>query len=393
MADQAAAATRGDVGAADLNHLRRATATPNDELYVSQWHYPLINLPQAWDVTTGTSDTLVAVIDTGVVRGHPDLEGSLPTEEGNGYDFISSASSANDLDGIDPDWNDEGNPSDAILASSFHGTHVTGTIAAATNNQEGVAGINWNAQIMPLRVLGRGGAGSAFDIQQAVLYAAGLPNDSNTLPDRRADIMNLSLGGSGSSQAEQQIYTMARDAGVIIVAAAGNESSPVPSYPAAYDGVVSVSAVGPTKELAPYSNFGNSVDVAAPGGDMSEDLDGDGQLDGVLSTLSQDFFLFPYIYDYYQGTSMASPHVAGVASLMKGLNPDLTPAGFDALLVSGELTDDLGASGRDDRYGHGLINAIKAVTAGGGPGPVDPELVVTPRALNFGTDTTFLPVS
>jgi serine protease len=222
---------RPDVVRAEPNYLRRISATePNDPLYESQWHYRQIDLPQAWDITTGNGETIVAVIDTGVLRDHPDLQGVLPTGPGMGYDFISSESLSTDGDGIDPDWNDTGNGEDAFFPSSFHGTHVTGTIAAATNNGVGVAGVNWNTKIMPLRALGKGGIGNTYDIQQAVLYAAGMPNDSGTVPDQRADIINLSLGGTGGSISEQNIYRQARDAGVIIIAAAGNDSSTDPCF-------------------------------------------------------------------------------------------------------------------------------------------------------------------
>ncbi len=385
---------RAEVVAADPNYLREITATPNDALYDLQWHYPLINLPQAWDVTTGSSDTVVAVIDTGVLRDHPDLEGSLLEGVGSGYDFVSSPFLAKDGDGIDPDWNDPGDVGCSQTLSSFHGTHVSGTVAAATDNLVGVAGVNWNARIMPVRALGRCGIGNVFDILQAVRYAAGLPNDSGTFPQQVADIMNLSLGGDGSSQAEQDVYTQAREAGVIIVAAAGNSRSGAPFYPAAYDGVVSVSAVDIEKELAYYSNFGDTIDVAAPGGNTLRDLNGDGYADGVLSTLAEDAGLVTeVVYAFYQGTSMASPHMAGVVSLMKARNPNLSPADLDTLLVSGAITDDLGLPGRDDEFGRGLINALKAVQAAGGPVADPPELSVTPSGLNFGVSDTEATIS
>ena len=381
---------RPDVLAADPNYVRRVTVVPNDPLYLRQWHYPQIFLPQAWDVTTGSSDTVVAVIDTGVLRDHPDLRGSLLSGPGSGYDFIRSPSRAADGDGIDPDWNDSGDFDGTTPQSSFHGTHVSGTIAAATNNGRGVAGVNWNARIMPLRVLGIGG-GLSYDIQQGVRYAAGLPNDSGTLPQQKADVMNLSLGGFGSSQSEQDTYLEARAEGVIIVASAGNNGNALPSYPASYDGVVSVSATNVLNELANYSSFGPTVDVAAPGGTCCGDLNNDTYVDMVLSTLGDDRGSgVRFVYRHYQGTSMAAPHVSGVASLMKALNPDLTPENFDALLVLGLLTDDLGAPGRDDEFGYGLINAQKAVVAAGGPPPNQGILVVTPSSLNYGLATNAL---
>jgi serine protease len=377
---------------AEPNYILQAMATPNDPYYPQQWHYPLINLPAAWDLETGDANVTVAVIDTGVLLNHPDMTGQLVP----GYDFISDPNRALDGDGIDPNADDPGD-SDGITPSSFHGTHVAGTVAAATNNNLGVAGVAWGVKIMPLRVLGVGGRGSTYDILQAVRYAAGLPNDSNTVPAQRADVMNLSLGGGGSSQAAQDAYTQARQAGVIIVAAAGNETTSLPSYPAAYEGVISVSAVDLERGLAWYSNFGTAIDVAAPGGDVRADRNADGNPDGVLSLLgSGSAGSVVFNYRYYNGTSMAAPHVAGVIALMKSANANVTPDIVDQQLIAGALTDDIGSPGRDDSFGHGLINARKAVTAalnlGGTPPPDNPTLGVTPSALNFDAATSAIEI-
>ena len=373
---------RADVASADLNYIRKINAIPNDPHYSRQWHYPLLSLPSAWDVTTG-QNAIVAVIDTGVLLNHPDLQGQFVA----GYDFISNRNIANDGDGIDNNPNDNGD-SPGTGSHSYHGTHVAGTIAAASNNSKGVAGVAWNAKIMPLRVLGVGG-GTDYDISQAVRYAAGLSNDSGKVPEKRADVINLSLGGGGSSFAAQQAFNEARAAGVIIVAAAGNESTSAPSYPAAYDGVISVSAVDPQKQLAPYSNYGNKIDVSAPGGDTSVDRNGDGFSDGVLSTLaSGDGVGITYNYKLYQGTSMATPHMAGVVALMKSANPDLTPVQMDTLLADSQLTEDIGNAGWDNKFGYGLINAQLAVEAasGGSNAPSEPKLGVAPSGLNFGAN-------
>ncbi|CDH44824.1 S8 family serine peptidase [Candidatus Contendibacter odensensis] len=371
------------VADATPNFIREVNFVPNDPLYQFQWHYPQINLPQTWDLTTG-ANTLVAVIDTGVVLSHPDLQGQLV----DGYDFIKDPANAGDGDGIDRDPSDPGDRSNPDGSSSFHGTHVSGTVAAATNNSIGVAGVAFSAKVMPLRVCGQFGC-SDYDIEQAMRFAARLPNDSGTVPPRRADVINLSIGGPGFSSASQAVYDQVRAAGVVIVAAAGNEASSEPSYPAGYPGVIGVSAVDINKNLAPYSNFGPWVSVAAPGGSTARDVNGDGKPDGVLSTVATDSG-GKLVNDYviWQGTSMATPHMAGVVALMKSVAPNLTPADVANLLASGALTEDLGTAGKDDRFGYGLINAYKAVTAaantGGNPVNPTPILAVSPSALNFG---------
>ena len=379
---------RDDVEYAEPNYIRYATATPNDSLYRSPFNYTDIRLPQAWDLTTGSSSVIVAVIDSGVFLNHDDLAGKLVS----GYDFISDPSVSRDGDGIDSNPDDPGDKTQ-LSASSWHGTHVTGTVAAATNNQKGVAGAGWDTRVMPLRVLGLDGKGSTYDVLQAVRYAARLSNDSGTLPSSRADIINLSLGSSFRSSAEQDAFTAARNAGVIIVAAAGNRSTDELFYPASYDGVISVSAAAPDRTLADYSNFGTRIDVSAHGG-VRSDFDGDGQSDSILSTfVDTTDGTRKSGYALLYGTSMATPHVAGVLALMKAVDPTLTPSEVDSLLSSGLITDDIGAAGRDNQFGHGLINALKAVQeannlAGGGSVPQVPVLESDPDKLQFGSGSS-----
>ena len=385
---------RSDILEAGLNYRYYPTAIPNDTNYNLQWHYPSINLPQAWDLTTGSPNVIVAVIDTGVLVNHPDLQGQLVP----GYDFIAdNANSGDGQPGIDPDPNDPGDGG-GVTTSSFHGTHVSGTIAAASNNNLGVAGIAWGVKIMPCRAVGING-GLRYDIEQCVRFVSGLSNDSGTLPAQRADIINLSLGGPTNSTSAPAAYRDARNQGVIVVAAAGNDGSNVLFAPAAYNGVVSVSATNISRQLASYSNFGPTIDVAAPGGAQG-DLNGDGFFDGVLSTGGDDSGNgITFTYRFAAGTSMASPHMAGVVALMKSVYPDLTPAILDTMLANGQLTDDAGSPGRDDSFGYGIINAQKAVqaaiNASGPPAPTPPPpapavLQVTPTALNFGAATTTL---
>jgi serine protease len=379
---------RADVLSADLNYVRHASAVPTDTYYALQWHYPLIQLQEAWDLVVPASPVVVAVIDTGVVSTHPDLQDALVA----GYDFIQDPARSRDGDGCDADANDPGDSS-TPGASSFHGTHVTGTLVARASldpdaDAEGVAGVAWNARVMPLRVLGRGG-GTDFDLIQALYYAAGLANACGALPAAPADVINLSLGGADPSAALDTAIADVRAAGLVVVAAAGNEGSSQPSYPAASPGVISVSAVDAALRLAPYSNFGATIDVAAPGGDLSTDRTFDGYADGVLSTLYDDVHA-DFVYAFYQGTSMAAPHVAGVIALMLSVNDTLTPGDIDILLANGSMTRDIGPA---SSFGMGLIDAFEAVGAaiaaeGGAPPTLPPRLSADPGALNFGVAGT-----
>lgn len=391
-----------DVEYAEPNYIRRPLLTPNDTYFGYQWHYNLIGLPQAWDVTTGSEEIIVAVLDTGVLYAHPDLAGRLIA----GYDFVSSPSMSNDGDGIDSNAEDPGDDPRGE-SSSFHGTHVAGTIGAATNNFIGVAGVTWHGKIMPVRVLGVGG-GTDADISQGIRYAAGLSNVSGSLPAKRAHIINMSLGGTGYNQTLQNAVSAARQAGVIILAAAGNNNSSTPFYPAAYDGVIAVCAVDASGQKAPYSNYGAWIDVAAPGGNVSVDLTGDGYVDGVLSTLADqaDHNITGYNYVFYQGTSMACPHMAGVVALMLAVNPALTPADLDSLLAGNHpsapgirITRDIGAEGKDVLYGHGLIDSPLALAAAqaiaGGSGGLGSILSLSAERINFDSflSTLYLDVS
>ncbi len=381
---------------AEPNFIRRPLFTPDDQFFSYQWQLQDLDLPGAWQLTQGSPDVIVAVLDTGILPEHPDLANSPGTQDKlvPGYDFISDATRARDGDGIDPDPTDPGDLAFGT-SSSFHGTHVAGIIAAHGNNGTGIAGVSWHTRIMPLRVLGVGG-GTSYDLIQAIRFAAGLPNDSGAVPAQPAHIINLSLGGRTSSRAEQQALAAARQAGVFLVAAAGNDGSSLPTFPAAYPEVLAVSATSANRQLAPYSNFGNHISLAAPGGNNATNYAGTGIGDGILSTVGDDSRSGPIRHGYaaLNGTSMAAPHVAGVIALMKALYPALTPDEFEYLLSTGALTNTLDQPGFDPRFGFGLINARKAVIAAlelasaqGGTG-LGPMLIANPSALQMGAMET-----
>lgn len=345
---------------AEFEQLYTIQATPSDPQYNNQWHYYEstggLNLPTAWDSSTG-ENVVVAVIDTGITD-HVDLRANLLP----GYDMISNVTIANDGNGRDSDASDTGDATDAnecrantpARGSSWHGTHVAGTVAAVANNGIGIAGVAYNAKIVPIRALGRCG-GLTADIADGIIWAAGgsvpgIPNNPNP-----AQVINLSLGGGGSCDATSQAaINRAVALGATVVVAAGNSNENVSNAtPANCQNVVSVAAVGRTGGRASYSNFGSLVDVAAPGGDQRT-----GRSDGVLSTLnSGQTTPAGDIYEYYQGTSMATPHVAGAAALLYSVNPDITPAEVESVLETTARSFPATCSG----CGTGIVDAAAAV--------------------------------
>jgi serine protease len=367
---------------ASPNYMLQAFTNPSDTFYDKQWHYPQIKLPQAWDVTQGSQNVIVAILDTGIVSSHPDFSGRLI----GGFDMISNPQTAGDGDGRDGDPEDVGD-SQTPQGSSFHGTHVAGTIGANANNGIGIVGVDWNCRLMTVRVLGQGG-GTVADIADGILYAAGLPNGSGFTPPQRADVINMSLGGPGLSSVLEQACIQAAAAGVLLVAAAGNDNSSQPSSPAAFDSVLSVGAVDLVKQRAPYSNFSPTVDLWAPGGDMGSDRNGDGFPDGVLSTMADD--QGNLFYKYLNGTSMASPHIAGVASLIKAANPTLTASQIRQILIgNAEAGLNLPNGGR-------LVDALASVQAaavGQGNPPSAPVLVASQSVVDFGANETAISIS
>lgn len=379
---------RAELRSVDLNAPVEAAATPNDPGYPLQWHYPKIQLAQALDLQPNANGVRVSVIDTGIAP-HPDLAAAVRYDLG--FDLIGDPAMSVDGDGIDPDADDPGDRGQGN-SSTFHGTHVAGTIAALTNNGLGVAGVAPGAELVPVRVLGRGG-GTTYDIAQGILYVAGLPNDSGRSgPQALTPVMNMSIqsGSPDCAQVWADAFLAARARGVISLISSGNYNT-LASAPSTCPGAIAVSATDFLDQKAPYSNFGPLIDVAAPGGDTGADRNGDGYADGVLST-DYDDSAGPRqaVYKFKQGTSMAAPHVAGVVALMKAAHPGLSPQQFEQALMAGALTVDVAGNGptvRDDIYGYGLIDAVKAVTearrlAGGAATPA--LLVAQPTALDLG---------
>ena len=319
-AASAALAALPGVSYANANHYFYIEANPNDPLYQAgqQWGVTQIKLEQAWDVTTGNSDMVVAVLDTGTALNHPDLEDKIV----GGWDFISN-------DG-EP-YDDEG-----------HGTQTAGIIGASTNNGQGVAGASWGARLMPIKVCNSDGQCPEEAIAAGIRWAT----------DHGARIINLSLGSDEDTQIIREATAYAVQRNVLIAASSGNEADGKARFPAAYEGVVSVGATGRSDTVTGFSSYGDYVDVTAPGV-------------GVLSTGFEDGEL---TYSYANGTSFSSPFVAGVAALVWSSNPSLSAEQVGFVLM--DSSDDLGDPGPDIHYGNGRLNAFRAVTmAKEGPRP------------------------
>ena len=351
---------------------------PDASMYVNQsWHYNSIGLPRAWEITTGSPDIIVAVVDDGIRFDHPAMAGMLTDD---GYDFVPNTaialcsggvvSRSGDGDGPDPDptipssrsYSSSSGCALGISASGAHGLHVSGTIASAFNNALGIVGVNRQVRIRPVRVMGIHGSGSFDEIAQGVLYAAGLPatgaNGQIVQAQSAARVINMSLGGATPSAVLELAIQQATAAGALVVASSGNNNNSAPNYPAAYPQVLSVSAVGPTLTRAPYSTYGSTVDITAPGGNTNVNAGG-GPTQGVYSS-AWNFQLGVPIVDSWNGTSMAAPHVTGVAALVLSAYPTLTAQQLRARLE--DFAVDIGAPGKDQSYGMGLVNARNSLT-------------------------------
>lgn len=343
----------------EVDKLNKLVMTPNDTMFSQQWGYGTgaggIRATEAWDTTSGAG-TVVAVLDTGIAS-HSDLNANILP----GYDFIADTSVAGDGNGRDPDASDPGDYYGGY-ASSWHGTHVAGTVAAVTNNGKGVAGTAYGAKVVPVRVLGRGG-GYDSDIADAVVWASGgsvsgVPANANP-----AEAINLSLGGSGScGSAMQSAINGAVGRGSTIVIAAGNSNANTSGFsPANCNNVIAVGSITSTGARSSFSNYGAIVDIAAPGSNIQSTLNSGQQGPGAES------------YASYSGTSMAAPHVAGVVALIQSVsNPARTPAQVEALIKS---TARAFPSTPSQPIGAGIVNAKAAVdaAAGGGGGNPNPD--------------------
>jgi type VII secretion-associated serine protease mycosin len=292
----------GQMGALDMNG-----TVPNDALYSRyQWNLPLIETLQGWNIGRGSQDVKVAVVDTGVDLNHPDLKDNLL----EGINVVSQGSSPQDDVG--------------------HGTHVAGIISALVNNNEGVAGMTWYNPILPVKVLDASGSGSTYAVAQGIIWAA----------DHGAKVINLSLGNYADAQFLHDAIKYAYDKDVVLIAASGNDNTERPGYPAAYEEVFAVAATDAKKNKASFSNYGNYIDVAAPGVSIPSTYP-----DNQYAALS--------------GTSMASPHVSALAALIRSANPMLKNTEVMEIMRNSAM--DIGDQGKDKYFGYGLIDVVKAL--------------------------------
>ena len=288
--------------------VRLPEVIPNDEEFADQWGLEKMMVPEAWNITTGSSSVTVAILDTGIDANHPDLSDRMVA----GYDVVHG------MAGIPED--DHG-----------HGTEMAGIIAAKGQNGTGISGINWNCRVLPVKVLDSNGVGSTADVAQGLIYAA----------EHGAQIINMSFGGTGSSEILNETIQYVHQRNVVLVAAAGNEDTDSPVYPAAYPNVLAVTATGPDDQKWPGANFGNHLGLAAPGV-------------GILTTA------FNGGYRYGTGTSHAAAMVSGVAALLKAKDARYSNTQIERQLQAS--ADDLGAKGRDSIFGAGRVNAFSALS-------------------------------
>lgn len=312
----------------EYNFIAKEHLVPNDPMYSSQWFLPNIAAEEGWNICTGSAEITIAILDSGIDHGHPDLVGKIVS----GWNFLEDNDNTSDVRG--------------------HGTSVAGAAAAFSNNIIGVAGVAWENTIMPLLVANNLGWTYYDDAADAIIYAT----------DNGAKIINMSFGGSSNSSTLQNAINYAWESGVIIIASAGNEENNILNYPASCNNVMSVSATNSTDALAYFSSYGSAIDITAPG-----------QAIYTTSWYSN--------YGSVSGTSFSSPIVAGLAALILSVNPDLTNAQVVELIE--QNADDLGDAGWDVYFGHGKINVYNTLIAASGETPDPPPSTDTtaPTAL------------
>jgi serine protease len=332
-----------EVAIAETDGVVRAHFSPNDRLYALQWHLRTLNAERMWDIQKGDSSVAVAVLDTGVAfedfgrfRKAPDFGGTvfLP-----GFNVYTKDAHAND--------------------DNFHGTHVASIIAEATNNGDGASGIAHLSAIMPVKVLGADGLGGTSEVAEGIDYVVNF-RQAGVNPVK---VINLSLGSETRSSSMEAAINRAVEAGITVVASAGNDDRSVLEYPAAFSNVIAVGALDARKLKAPYSNFGPGLDLMAPVGDIRRDDTGDGRPDGVLQqTMDPDLaeigIYDSFAYYFVVGTSQAAPQVSALAALLSRQGVK-SPAAIQALME--KTAEDLGTAGRDDTFGHGMIRPAEAL--------------------------------
>ncbi len=338
----------GLVRYAHPNFLRRLAVTPSDEFYSDQWGIRQTRVDAAWETTTGAVGFRVGIVDSGIRADHPDLQGRIA----EGFDFVNG-----DEDPHDP------------TARISHGTQTAGVVAAAGNNGIGVAGVLWDARVIVARSFGTSGFGDTLDIANGIRFCAGLESLAGNPPAQGAQVINMSFASSIPTQAERDACAAAFGVGVFLCAATGNQGTATPQFPADYPTVVGVGATTINGTVAVYSNFGTWVDIVAPGGTRG---------DGVRTTGidTNNALSFPFV----DGTSFASPHVAGVAALVLSLTP-MAPDALAQLLF--DTAQDIREPGYDIRSGHGIVDAHRAVLAAVGqePGILIPGQQICVRLL------------
>ncbi|WP_309123414.1 S8 family peptidase [Paenibacillus sp.] len=309
---------------------------PNDELYSRyQWNLPIIQTPAGWSVTKGAGEVVVAVVDTGVTLSHPDLQGHLA----EGYNVVDPAN---------PPADDVG-----------HGTHVAGVVSALVDNGQGVAGMTWYNKVMPVKVLDSTGMGSTYSVAEGIVWAT----------DHGAKVINLSLGNYASASFLHDAIRYAFDRDVVLIAATGNDNTSQPGFPAAYPEVLAVSATNQQQEKASFSNYGDYVDVVAPG-------------ENIASTYTENQ------YAALSGTSMASPHVSALAALIRSVNPSLKNTEVYDIMRKSAV--DLGAAGKDAYFGYGQINVPRALQLATGQQPQEASMDDDSGTRTVGREASFL---